>query len=591
MQEKSPEKIQALLQKDGSWLCDGMTVPPCNALTAMLYLFREHPNPDVKEFAFWEVADIFWNDEREEPLMARHPWAERVIHECVNNQYVAVGGAAGSGKSWTMAAYSIVSWACAPSETIVIMTSTTLSAARSRIYGCFVKLLDATEGLPIRLRDSIGSAAYVTPDGTLLESVGVRLIAAEKRNTRDALGRLIGLHAPRVILVADELSELSIAIVEAAISNLARNPFFQMIGMSNPNSRFDSFGEFSCPKDGWDSVDTVNDYEWTTKYGGKYIRLDAERSPNLEYDFLKYPYLPSMEDIEKAKDSMGPSSRGYYRMYRAIFATNDDLDSIYSEAELHRSGGLSSVSLAKTEKVAALDPSFTNGGDATVIVFGEVGYDDTGQHVIQPTEVLQLNDDVTDKATPRSFQIAKLVKEACVRRKVEPHNFAMDATGAGSPLADVIASEWSPDILRVQFSGKASDRAVSASKRTPANQLYTNRVSELWFVSKELLRCRQLRGIPMEVAKDMCGRTFDTVKSEHGLRIRVEPKTDFKARLGHSPDSADAMFVLVELARDRFGLLAMEPVKDDDGMAVLRRHRTVRSLDAVAATLHAHLID
>lgn len=568
-----------------------MTVGPCNALTASLKVFRDHKDPVAREEAFWSCADILWNNDRETPLCERHDWADEIIKDCVANKYTAVGGAAGAGKSYVLASWGIVSWLCAPSETMVMVTSTTLSAARGRIYGAIVKLLDAVEGLPIKLRDSIGSAAYVTPEGTLVETAGIRLIAAEKKNTRDAIGKLIGFHSPRLVLIADELTELSVAIIEAAISNMARNPHFELRAASNPNSRFDAFGDWSTPKDGWDSVDAINDYSWTTKYGGIFRRLDAERSPNLRYDYLRYPYLPSQEDIDTAKATMGPNSRGFMRMYRAVFASSDDLDSIYSEMELNRSGALSRVSLTRPEPIAAMDPAFTNGGDATTLIFGEIGYDPTGQFVLQPTEIVQLNDDATDKSTPRSFQIAKQVKEHCVKRKINPANFAMDATGAGSPLADVIAAEWSPEFLRVQFAGKASDKPVSASKRTPANQLFTNRVSELWMAGKELIRCRQLRGIHGEIAAQMCGRTYDTVKGEHGLRMRVEPKSDFKLRLGHSPDSADAFFVLLELARERHGLLAMEPVKDDDGMAALRRHRSVKSLDAVQHSPHAQLVD
>jgi len=569
-----------------------MRIAPCNALTASLIVFRDHELADARELAFWSAASILWNDGRETPLCERHEWADLIIKDCVHNKYTAVGGAAGAGKSYVLAAWAIVSWLCAPADTMVLVTSTTLTAARGRIYGAITRLLDAVEGLPIKLRDSIGSAAYVSPEGTLIETAGIRLIAAEKKNTRDAVGKLIGFHCPRLILIADELTELSIAIIEAALSNMSRNPHFELRAASNPASRFDAFGDWCTPKDGWDSLDVLNDYEWVTKYGGLFRRLDAERSPNLQYDYVRYPYLPSQEDIDKAKENMGPTSSGYMRMFRAVFATSDELDVLYSEMELNRSGALSRVSLqGKPERAAAMDPAFTNGGDSTTLIIGEIGYDESGQFVMQPVEVIALHDDATDKSTPRSFQIAKQVKDICVKRKIDPSNFAMDATGAGSPLADVIAAEWAPDFLRVQFGGKASDKPVSASKRTPASHLFVNRVSELWGSGKELIRCRQLRGIPSEVASDMCGRTYDSVKSEHGLRIRVEPKSDFKLRHGRSPDAADAFFVLLELARERFGMLAMEPVKDSDGLAALRRHRSVKHLDAVQHSPHAQLLD
>ena len=587
------KKFELALKDDMSWDFGGLAIQPCNALTAYLYAFREHADPKAKEDAFWEIANILWVDGQPQPLLEPHKWAKQTVRECIREKYLALGGSAGSGKSYTMAAFAIVEWLCDPANTLVLVTSTTLTAARGRIWGCIMKLLDAVPGLPIKIRDSIGSAAYLSPDGSLAETAGIRLIAAEKSQSRDAVGKLIGLHAPRVVLIADELSELSEAILQAGLANLNQTPYFRLRAASNPSSRFDPFGIWSEPKDGWDSVDPINDKRWRTKYGGLFIRFDAEDSPNLEYDDADppYPYLPTRKGIDEAKDALGEKSRNFMRMFRAVFAESDEAEGIYNEMELMRSGAMNKVELRDARKVAACDPSFTSGGDDTVIAFGEVGYDPSGQFVLQLDEMIKLHDDATDKSTPRTFQIARLIKEACVKRGVDAYDFAIDATAAGNPMADVLASEWSPEFLRVQFGGSASDKPVSASKRTPASHLFVNRVSELWFAGKELIRCRQLRGITNDIAKEMCGRTYDTTKGQHGLRMRAESKLDYKRRHGSSPDSADAFFVLVELARDRHGLLAVEPIKGDDETAPLRRNLTFKKLDVLKHTNYAHLLD
>lgn len=584
------ENWQLEIQTDGSWTVDGLYIPPCNALTALLYAFREHHHPKVREEAFWQIADILWNRGGKN-LFERHKWADLTVRTCITEKYCAFGGSAGSGKSYTLAGFAIVEWLCAPADTIVLLTSTTLTAARTRIWGCIEKLLDAAEGLPVNVRSSIGSAAYVNPSGTVVETAGFRLIAAEKNQSRDAVGKLIGFHAPRVILIADELSELSEAILQAGLSNLAQTPYFRLRAASNPNSRFDPFGVWSEPKRGWDAIDVFNDRSWRTKYDGLFVRYDAEDSPNLEHDPADppYPYLPTRKGIDDAKEHLGEKSRNFNRMFRAVFAANDEEDAIYSEAELQRSGALQRTEMTNVTPVAGLDPSFSSGGDDTVLMFGEVGYDPAGQFCIQPTEFLRLRDDATDKSTPRTFQIAEQVKAACIKRGVDPYNLAVDATGAGGPFCDVLASLWSPDFLRVQFGGTASDRPVSASKRTPACELFTNRVTELWFGGKELIRCRQIHGIPNEVAMEMCLRAYDMVKATTGLRMRAESKNTFRVRNGRSPDHADAFFVMLELARQRHSLVAVEPVKDDDGMSALRRHRTHKHLDVANLSHHAWL--
>ena len=580
-----------VLQTDGSWEISGLKTPECNALTAALYAFRYHECPVAKEELFWIISDILWADGKLEPLMVRHPWADELIKECCREKYVAAGGAAGSGKSYVLAAWGIVQWLCAPSETLVLMTSTSLTAARMRIWGCVEKLLDAAAGLPIKLRSSVGNAVYVNPNGTLVETAGLRLVAAERSRTRDAVGTLIGMHNERVIFIADELSELSEAIVQAGLSNMSRNPYFQMLAASNPNSRMDAFGVWSEPEAGWDSIDPIIDLRWRTKFGGSFIRFDAELSPNLAYEDGEepYAYLPTRLQIEEAKFNMGPASKGYYRMYRAAFLDSDEAEGIYSEPELMRSGAMNDVELTNVVKLAGLDPSFTNGGDATMLVFGSVGYDPTGQFVLRYDGSMQLFDDASDKSTPRTFQIVKQVVEECKKRGISSYDFATDATGAGNPFADVLASEWNSDFLRVQFGGAPSDRPVSASRKVPAKHLFSNRVSELWFGGKELIRCKQLKNIPAAIAKEMCARQYDTVKSEHGLKMRAESKLDYKRRNSSSPDNADAFFVLVDLARTRHSLLAVEPIKDDDGMAKLRKNYTFGSLAAVNCPDSAYL--
>ena len=260
----------------------GLIIPATNTLTALLYGFRHHESNKAKEYFFWRLCDELWNhDELPEKMMVKHPWATEMIKAVIANRYVSIGGAASSGKSHTMAAWGILNWLAAPRDTLVLLTSTTLREARKRIWGSVISLLSVIEGAPLKVRDSIGNVAYINEQGNLIERAGLSLIAAERSKTREAVGKFIGIKQKRVILIGDELAELSEAILQAGLSNLSKNPYFQLIGMSNPSSRFDAFGVWSEPKHGWDSVDTNIDDRWKTKWGGQYIRFDGERSPNI----------------------------------------------------------------------------------------------------------------------------------------------------------------------------------------------------------------------------------------------------------------------------------------------------------------------
>jgi len=568
----------------------GLSIPPTSLITALLYGFAHHPKVIAREYYFWRLCDELWNrDDLPEPMMVRHPWAEQMVRAALNNKYLAIGGSASSGKSHTMAAWGILQWLSQPADTLVLMTSTTLREARKRIWGSVMSLLSVIDGAPIKIRDSIGNAAYVNAKGTLIERAGISLIAAEKSKTREAIGKFIGIKQKRVILIGDELSELSEAILNAGLSNLSKNPFFQMIGMSNPNSRFDAFGVWSEPKRGWDSVDPQIDDSWNTKWGGSYLRLDGERSPNIVLGEEKYPWLPTAAKLEEDRMLLGPESRGYMRMVRAVFFDSDETTGIYSEAELAKSGSMGDVDWAeKPTTVAGVDPAFTNGGDRTIMYTAEVGYARNGQYVCKMGEAIHLNDDATNKAVPRTYQIVHQIIDHCKRRGITADNVALDSTGAGAPFCDVLAGEWESSFMRVTFGGRPSDKRVSMNSQLTGEELYTNRVSELWFVGKELIRTQQVYGISSDLAQEMCARNYDMVKTG-SLKVKIESKQEFKSRFGRSPDLADAAFLALDCARQRMGLVAVDPPKEDSGTG-FRKQVTIKSLSGALNNPDASLL-
>ena len=546
--------------KKNKMVVGDLLIPPTNTLTALLYGFANHNKIRAREYYFWRICDELWNNsDLPDPLMVRHPWATKMIRAALSNKYLAVGGAASSGKSHTMAAYAIVCWLAAPRDTLVLLTSTTLREARKRIWGSVITLLNVIDGAPFRIRDSIGNVAYINEKGTLIEKAGLSLIACEKSKEKTAVGKFIGIKQKNVIVVADELSELSESILQAGLTNLSKNPRFQLIGMSNPASRYDAFGVWSQPKQGWDDTNPEED-EWDTKYGGLYIRLDGERSPNILAGETLYPWLPTEETLAEDRELLGPDSRGYKRMVSAVFFESDEDESIYSETTLARSSAMSTVDwTGKPIPCAGLDPAFSNGGDRCILYTGLVGYDTSGQYVIELKDAIPLLDDATNTAVPRSYQIVQMLKEELSKRNIDPSNLAVDSTGAGNPFCDIIEAEGLLNILRVSFGGKPSEKKVSINSKLRGVDAYTNRCSELWFAGKELIRTKQLFGITNELAGEMAGRRYDMVKTG-SLKMKIETKPEFKSRLGKSPDLADAAFLCIDIARQRLGLVAAEPI-------------------------------
>lgn len=523
-----------------------------------LYCFR-NPMPlekggESREYHFKRIVSALWPDDGPKPFIW-HPWAERMLEAACANKYLAVAGCASSGKTDFFAVWAIVNFIVAPYDTMVLVTSTTLKDSRKRIWGSIRDYWQAAPPLPGKLVDSMGLIRFDDGTGGTSDKCGITLIAAEKKKEKEAVGKLIGFKNTRVIVIADEMPELSESILEASASNLSLNPEFQFIGIGNPASRFDAFGILAKPKGGWQSISPMED-EWETERG-LCIRFDGEKSPNVITGKLIYPWIVTQVKLDEAKARFGENSLAYYRMFRGYWAPTGEDDNIYSETEIIAAGAdQDAIWLEPPTKVAALDPAFTNGGDRTPVQFGLFGVSRDGIPTLMYTHRELLQDDVTNKKKTRTEQIVQQFKDLCEEEGVDSYNSAYDKSGAGGPFGDVVSMMWSPDVLGVQFGGKASDLPVSISDNTLSSDRYVNRVTELWFGAKELIRTGQLKGIDRELAKEMCSRKYSTQKGV-GLRMVVESKTDMKARTGESPDLADSAMILIELCRQRFGFGGM----------------------------------
>jgi hypothetical protein len=164
-----------------------------------------------------------------------------------------------------------------------------------------------------------------------------------------------------------------------------------------------------------------------------------------------------------------------------------------------------------------------------------------------------LREDSTKANEPRNFQIARLVREICEKEGVRPEHLAVDATGAGDPFCDILSELWSPRIFRVKFGEKPTTMPTSGVSPVKANEKFTNRVTELWYVGVEFLRSGQLKGITSDLARELTARKYSTVS---GGKLVVEPKKDMKARMGKSPDLADAAFLMLDICRQRLNAYA-----------------------------------
>lgn len=547
---------------DMAWYASNSILP---FLMIELFCFKEYARAKASPFPllspdcfyhFKRSVDMIWNGRLSNKRFDWQVYSEKMARFACEWDYLAIAGAASTGKSDFAAIWALTQIFAAPKDTLVLLTSTSLKGAKGRVWASLRKYLMALPpgSFPFKLIDSNGLLRFSGPGST--DQMGVTLIAADTSKSTEASSKLIGMKNKRVILIADELSELADSVLKAAFDNLSKNPYFQLIGLSNPKSRFDPMGILSEPAEGWDSIN-IDTLEWRTKYGYA-IRLDGRESPNLVTGETVYPYLLTQAQWDGAiarAGSAGENAPGFLRMTRGWFPDAVAEECIYSQADFDYAKAWDKAvwGLEAPVLLAACDPAFTAGGDRVPIVFCKYGKDVNGLPVLERHETVLVSSDATNKDLPVTHQLCHKIKNECVKRGVFPRNFAMDTTGGGGPMADTLSVIWSKEFLRVSFSGKPSDRPISPVDPTPADESVANRVSELWLAGVDLLRAGQVKGIDTQLAKELSARYYD---KNSGAKRRVEPKQEMKRRVGYSPDVADAWCVALELARCRLGMVS-----------------------------------
>lgn len=524
-----------------------------------------------------ECVELLWRTDAngkplKNPKVEWNEWVDKMLEEACGHQFLSVAGCSSSCKSFSGAIYGICTFLSWPSETSVLITSTSIQGAKKRIWKAVIELWNA---LPDRvkkdykIRSSLNMIQHVPPDGSIpSDSASINLIAAEPKQEAGAMGKLIGIKGKQVLLIADELCELSPAVL-AATTNLMSNSSFQMIAMSNPKDYEDPFGKMSEPVDGWNSIDESS-FEWETKYG-KAIRFDVLQSPNYLSKKKVYPYMLSYQAIEKERKKHGENSPMFYRFFRGFWPIQGVENVLYSEVDFNAYMKAGPVEWGKDApiKVAGLDPAWSSKGDRSIFMWALLGRNKDGLMCLQYVNHTALVENASDKTTPFTIQTRLQVEELLKREGIHPSNFAFDNTG-GIAYGDMLVQSIGRDVVRVNFAGKASERPVSSTDRTPASKKYVNRVSELWGVGIEFLRGGQLANIPDDLKAEMKSRRYETVKGGDGERMLMESKSEMRNRTGKSPDIADCLFIILDLCRTRHNFYSEErgihviPEKDID---------------------------
>lgn len=447
-------------------------------------------------------------------------------------------------------------WAVDPFDTYTVMASTTKDMLKLRTYESVIRyftLLKARdEGWPGVLAKT-ETSILCAPEGDKAASAkaAIKGVAVREGSVEEARANLQGVHLPYVREVADELSQMREAVMEARFNLRQGAKDFRFFGLANPDSIYDLAGQYSTPLGGWGTVDE-NTREWRTKWG-KVRHHNGYQSPAIlePGGAEKYPFLINAKSIDETiQDAGGDADHPQiWTMVRGFPPPQGLERTVLTETavktfKMSEDGVVWDRIIAR---IAGLDPAFTSGGDGCILQFAELGVLAEGITAVRFTATERLT---IQASSPRPvvYQIVDQLRDLLNRYGVQVQDLGIDDSGTQS-VADVVDVEIGTGAYRTHFNAKASELPLSASGVKACDRV-ADQITELYYLMSEFGQRWQIRALPPEAAKQFCIRRIDPKKRP----LRLEPKTEVKKRLRKSPDEADACAVTLAVARYRFGL-------------------------------------
>lgn len=500
-----------------------------------------------------------------ENVLAYHYWTDRRIESTSEHNFVMWMGGGGIGKTVDAAAIALEYWLEDPTNTAVIVCSTTKDMLRTRIWGQIVRLHNL---LPpeAKMGELLDTACFIRiHDGDWLH--GVKGIAVMDGSPEEAINNLIGMHANRVMVVLDEAQGVREAIM-LAIPNLLKNPESKMLIMGNPSDFNSLLCRYGAPVNGWDSIPRFSE-QWETKtwgYKGVGIGLyfDGYKSPGvLDPEWgRKHPWMTSKSQIDAHLEAVGGNENdpGFMVQTRGWPPSKGVEQTLLDMAIVHTFHCQKQpVWTHGKTACAAIDSSF-GGADKSVLQFGWRGWceeEDAKRWVIGYGDTVYVPIDA-ESDTPIEYQIVHFVKKQCELRGISSTELAVAAGGRAAALVGIFKQEWGP-VVAIEEGGTPSERKVGPLHKT-AKESYDTRASELGFLLREFALGNGLRGLPEKATEQACKRlTYNMrgkscMEAKKSSKGRIDEKTGkpvrgFKERLGYSPDEMDACQTLAEHCR------------------------------------------
>lgn len=461
---------------------------------------------------------------------------------------VVFWGASSTGKSAKAAMWILGNWLVDQQHTMAVLTSTSMKMLSERIWADLVLWIGkAKVNMKKTLLEVINSDMEIrwNPD----DRKGMIAGAAVKSggDVNEAVDRIKGKHNRRVFVVVDEMTSVPNAIVVACRNLNKGTQEFQLIGMANPREWTDPCGQRSEPINGRGSISVESTF-WETEFGCV-VRFDGLKNPGLK-DSRLYFY-PTQEQLDAdAKELGGVNSPEYWTGVRGFIPPSGLSTTVMDEALLTQFE-VEKPAIWKHQwtMCAFLDPAF-EGGDRRVLYPAKKGLFATGVEGLEFLDPIVVGVDAQTDIRWLHYAIGDKVQQICEsfvvdgeKHPILPGDFIMDTTGEGGGLFNVMSGRWSNEIRACEFGGGAEKVQISPDRPTTYFELYSNRVTAMWYRMRRYIEGGQIRGLTHSGTRQELTSRDKLMKNG---KIMAEPKKEMKKRGLRSPDFADAAVIGAE---------------------------------------------
>lgn len=526
------------------------------------------------------AAMMLWDGET---FTAEPQCVQLIWNAVMSKRMVCIMGGGGMGKSMSTTALYMLEWIFDPEWTRIQLASASESHLLGNIFADAVRLHSGasmvlpgkqdTESISLDKKTAQGIFTLTLPGGV----TGKSKIKGAHTKSRGAHPRqhhpLFGKRS-RIFALVDECQEVPSNVFDEIpnrFSSMEEHDVdhIKFVICANPRDIFSRFAKCAEPVGGWSKI-TRDDVTWVSKAGWAVISLDQTKHENFiarKKVFAGFATYDGFQSILKTCDGDPEHPRMYTLCYGkfppqgTLFACIKQKHLLASQREWIFSG--------PTTAVAGCDPAYS--ADRPTLPLGRAGIasgwrDAEGKEYALEKPRMAVQIDLVVILSHGDAQ--EVADEAMFRLKemgVLPQNFAIDQTGSGRGVADIIRHQWrekvgtgniqegeKAPIIGVEYASTPSRMKIAEEDQKLPCDLYDRTATELWYAGAKLWEYDVMsvgQGVDLEVLSELASRMGD-MQPGLGRKLTIETKLAFKQRTGsRSPDLADGVLLLIHAAR------------------------------------------